>query len=469
MSAQIIPLFGMGQMGKSRTASAQRHLNLYCELQPESEKSRVVFYGTPGLDLEATLGAAPVRGWIAIGNLYYAAQGENFFSVNSSGSRTLLGTLDTTSGRVDMAYNGTLILITTGTSGYTFTISGSTFAIISDADFPDTARTCAWLAGNFIVDDGVDDEFFISPTGTAWDALDFATAESNPDGLSRVFADNGELILFGYKTTEFWGTIGEADFAFAPIKGATQEFGLIARWSVCQFNSGVAALMTNAGGEAQVVFIKGYVPTPISSQEIDSIINRYGTISDASFYAYNLGGHPMLQCNFPTEGKSWLYDASTTLWSPLESGMAGARHRGELQLNYQNKSLIADWETGLVYNLAPDTYTDNGVAIAREIIGRHFFKGDEEVTIDRLYVDMQTGVGLTTGQGSAPQVMLQVSVDNGHTYGNELLASMGAMGKYGVRVVWRALGMALDWVFKIRITDPVKVVITYAAIEAEVD
>jgi hypothetical protein len=33
------------------------------------------------------------------------------------------------------------------------------------------------------------------------------------------------------------------------------------------------------------------------------------------------------------------------------------------------------------------------------------------------------------------------------------------------RVIWRSLGMARDWVFKLRITDPVKVVITNAAIE----
>ena len=470
MSARVIPLFGLGQFGKSRTVTSQRHLNLYAEIQPEGEKARVVYYGTPGTTLRKSLGDTPVRCWIAIDDLYYLVHRGTLYSVNNAGTATSLGTLNTTSGRVDMAYDGTLILMVDGTNGYTFTISGATFAEVSDADFPDGANTCTWLDGQFVVDAGDgSDQFFTSTTGTSWDALDFATAESNPDGLVRVFSDNGEVVLAGESTTEFWGNIGAADFPFAAIKGSTQEFGLAARWSLCKFNSGLAALMKPKMGQVQVMFISGYVPKPISTQEMDAIINDYATVSDATAFSYMLGGHPMLQINFPSELKSWLYDASTGLWSPLEYGLNGGRHRGEMQLDFLNKTIIADYSTGDIYNLDADTYTDNGVSIAREIIGRHFFKGDEEVTIDRLYIDMETGVGLTSGQGSDPQVMLSVSTDNGHTWGTELWADIGALGNYLTRVVWRRLGMALDFVFRIRVTDPVKVVITYAAMEVEID
>lgn len=458
----IVPFYGLGLQGKSRTVTAQRHVNLYAEFQKDQDKAQVAFYGTPGLTLEAEIGDPPVRGWISIGtSVYYAVQRGSLWEVNSSGTKTLRGTLDTITGRVDMAYNGTLILITTGTSGYTYNVGTTAFAIVSDADFPDAAKTVTWLDGNFIVDQGSGDEFQISPNGTGWDALDFATAESNPDGLVRVFADNGELILFGAQTTEFWGTVGSADFPFAPIKGATQEFGLAARWSVCQFNSGVAALMTNSGGEVQVVFIQGYVPKPISSQELDSIINRYATVSDASFFAYNLGGHPMLQCAFPSAGKTWLYDASSGLWSELQYGTQGARARGEMGLNYAGKTIVADYEFGNVYNIAPDTYTDNGETIIREIVSRHIFNGNKRVPINQLYVDMEVGVGLATDQGSDPQIMLQVSKDNGATWGTELWTTLGAMGRYLTRVVWRRLGLARDWTFKLRVSDPIKVVFTF--------
>lgn len=461
----IVPFYGVGQQGKSYTVTAQRHLNLYAELN--QDKSQIAFYGTPGTTIRKTFGDTPVRGWIAIGGLYYLVHRGTLYSVNNAGTATSLGTLNTTTGRVDMAYDGTLILMTDGTNGYTFTISGATFAVISDADYPDTMTTCTWLDGQFIVGGDGSDQFFISPTGTAWDALDFATAESNPDGLVRVFSDNGEVILFGENTTEFWGNIGAADFPFAAIKGSTQEFGLASRWSVCKFNSGIACLMKPRMGQVQVMFISGYVPKPISSQEMDFLINEYATVSDATFYAYMLGGHPMLQCNFPSAGKSWLYDASTAMWSPLEYGLSGGRHRGELQLDYLNKTIIADYSTGDIYDLDADTFTDNGTAIAREIISRHIFHGNDRVVIDQLYADMEVGVGLATGQGSDPQVMLQISKNNGATWGTELWKDIGVIGAYLNRVVWRRLGVARDWLFKLRVTDPVPVVFTFGDLNGD--
>ena len=58
-----------------------------------------------------------------------------------------------------------------------------------------------------------------------------------PDELIRVFADGGQLMLFGDKTTESWGNSGAADFPFAIIGGAASEWGLAARWSLAKFDN----------------------------------------------------------------------------------------------------------------------------------------------------------------------------------------------------------------------------------------
>lgn len=466
----IVPLLGLGQQGKSSFVSAQRHLNLYAELSPDGEKGSIAFYGTPGTTLKTSFGDTPVRGWIAVGSLYYVVHRGTFYEVDNAGTKTSRGTLVTTSGRVDMAYDGAVILVVDGTSGYTYTISSTTFVEIADNDFPDGANTCDWLDGQFIVDDGTgSDSFYISPDGTNWDALDFASAESAPDGIVRLFVDHGQLLLLGESTTEPWGSIGGADFPFAPIKGSIAQFGLAARWSLTPYNDSIAFLAKNAMGQVQVMVMEGNTPRVISSQELDSLINDYVTVSDATAYSYLLGGHPMLQINFPTAGKSWLYDASSGLWSPLEYGLNGGRHRGEMHLDFLNQHLIADYATGDIYILDPDVYTDNGTAIAREIITRHLYKGDKRATIDELYVDMEVGVGLVTGQGSDPQVMLQISKNNGKTWGAELWKGLGAIGNYLTRVIWRRLGQSYDWLFKLRITDPVKVVFVYTATTMEAE
>jgi hypothetical protein len=46
-------------------------------------------------------------------------------------------------------------------------------------------------------------------------------------------------------------------------------------------------------------------------------------------------------------------------------------------------------------------------------------------------------------QGSDPQVMLRFSDDGGHTWSNEHWKSMGKIGRYGYRTIWRRLGATM--------------------------
>jgi len=263
----VIPLFGTGLKGKSPTVTSQKHLNLYAQIDQQGDKTQLSFYGTPGLDLFSSAnGDTPIRGWYAVGDyLYYVHRG-TLYKIDNAGTRTSLGSLNTTTGSVNMSYDGSVILIVDGTNGYTFTIGSSTFAQILSANFPNGARTCGWLDGYFMVDaGGTSDSFFISTNGTTWNALDFATAESAPDGLVRVFVDHGEVLLFGGSTTEFWGNIGAQDFPFQPVKGSTQEIGLAARWSLCKFDSGVVGLMKSIQGQVVIMQFMGYQAKKISS------------------------------------------------------------------------------------------------------------------------------------------------------------------------------------------------------------
>jgi hypothetical protein len=64
--------------------------------------------------------------------------------------------------------------------------------------------------------------------------------------------------------------------------------------------------------------------------------------------------------------------------------------------------------------------------------------------------------------GYDPQVMLRFSDDGGHTWSNEHWTSMGKIGQYYKRVIWRRLGMTTklrDRVYEVSATDPVKIAI----------
>ena len=456
------PLFGISQKGKSPTVTSQRRLNLYAEFNVAEDKSPISYYPTPGLTLFTDVGQ-PVRGWRYVAGRWFVVAGSNFYELSTVGVATLRGSLATSSGFVDLSDNGLQVIIVDG-SGYSFTLGTNVFATISDPDFPG-ADTVTFDSGYAIVNRPNTGEFWISGSYdvTTWDALDFANAEASPDNLIRVYQDASQLILFGPVTTEFWANVGAVDFPYQKIGGASIEWGLAARWSVAKFNQRVVCLMRNLLGQQQIVTLQGYTPVPISTPDVDFEISRYSTVSDAVAYSYNLGGHPMYEINFPTAGKTWLYDGLSNVWSELESD--SERHWAQLGIQIEGVTYVSDYRNGSIYRLDPAVFTDNGTEIVREIVGRHVFNEDEQ-SISALWVEFQPGVGSTSGQGTNPVAMLQISRDGGFTYGPEKFANIGALGNYLARARWLRNGRAKDFVFKIRVSDPVYPVITGAWLDA---
>lgn len=69
--------------------------------------------------------------------------------------------------------------------------------------------------------------------------------------------------------------------------------------------------------------------------------------------------------------------------------------------------------------------------------------------------------------GYDPQIMMQYSNDGGYTWSDELWQSIGKQGERKSRVKWSRLGQSRDRVFKVRISDPIKVALINAEIEVE--
>jgi hypothetical protein len=272
------------------------------------------------------------------------------------------------------------------------------------------------------------------------------------------------LYLFGEVSTEFWTNTGDIDFPFSRISGGATEWGCAAVDSIVKYDNSLAFLARNKMGEVFVARMAGYQPNRISTPELEYIINNYSAVEDCVSYSYMLGGHPMLVMNFPTGNQTWLYDGLSNAWSELQD-FEGNRHIAELGTNFINKIIVTDYENGNLYRLSPEAYTDNGDPIYFELISRHVSNDDTRITIDKMQLDMETGVGTATGQGSNPQIMLAISKDGGHEYGTEQWVPFGAIGNYKARAIWRRLGQARDFTFKFRISDPVKRVIFGSSID----
>ena len=333
------------------------------------------------------------------------------------------------------------------------------------AGFP-VANTVTFLDGYFIVNKFATKQFYLSAPydGFSWDALQFASKEAYTDNLEAVTVDNSNLVLFGDISLEYWQDVGNFPFPLLRIAGSPTDVGVVAKWSMCRCNSQLMFLGKMRRGGFSVFAIQNYQPVPVSTPDLDYVFSQYPTIGDAIAFSYRQNGHEFYQINFTEAGESWLYDATTQVWSQMVSG-DDTRHYGQFGTQYDYNFIVSDYRNGNLYILDPLTYTDNGDHIIRELITPHFYKGDSfnKLHIYRLRLDMQQGVGTNDGQGKNPNVMLQVSRDGGYTWGNEMWTSPGSQGEFLQRAEWRRLGVSRNYVFKFRISDPIKVVFISAA------
>lgn len=328
------------------------------------------------------------------------------------------------------------------------------------------ATTVAFLDSYFVISVPDTKQFWLSASydGFNWNPLQYASKETYTDNLSAVAVDNGNLVLLGEMSYEYWQNSGGYPFPLVRISGSPNDTGLAARFSVANVAGELMFLSRTRRGGLSVVMIRNYEAVPVSPPDLDYLLAQYQNPGDAVAFGYRQNGHDFYEISFQTEGKTWLYDLQTDAWSVLSSG-TDTRHYASRGTQYYNRMVVGDYRNGKLHILDPVTYTDDGDSIIRELITPHFFAPSsfDKLHIFRLRLDMQQGVGLVDGQGDNPQIMLQVSRDGGYTYANELWTAFGAMGEFTRRAEWRRLGISRSFVFKFRISDPVPVVIISAS------
>jgi hypothetical protein len=352
--------------------------------------------------------------------------------------------------------------------------AAGSFGAITDANFPNGATSVCFLDGRLIVNKPNTRQFYVSEfyDGTGWTNSSslptFGTKDNNSDLLVCVSALNGVLMLAGQQSTEFWQNVGTTPLPFGRISGATRNEGISAQYSLAFIND-VQLFVGQSlyGGNVEVTMVQGFNMKKVSTEDIDNIIRGFTVWQDAVAFGYILDGHKMYQITFPTAERSFLYDVTTDFWFELQTGVSlSARHMANFGITFNTFTFVSDTTTGTIYKLDPTVYTDNGTPIKRQLTSRHVNMDGNRFGIDEVYLDMETGVGIQYGQGSDPQIMMQISKDGGRTFGTERWRSIGKVGQYkSPRVEWDRLGASQDFVFQWTMTDPVKFTIVGGSVK----
>ena len=304
----------------------------------------------------------------------------------------------------------------------------------------------------------------------------FSSKDGSPDNLVALIVDHREVYLMGEASSEVWTDVGGNPFPFQRIPGTNTQHGIAAKFSVARFGDSFCYVSRNNRGQAQIMQMKGYVPTRISNHAVEnSLANQY--VDNAIAWTYQLEGHECYVVSFPSLELTWSYDLASGMWHKwlyTENDGTYTRHRGNCCAVFQGMVLVGDYKNGSIYEIDKLNYTDNGQYTRRLRRAPHLVSDLQRQYFDELQIQFQPGVGLTgittplnnEVVGADPQAMLRWSNDGGSTWSKEYWTSIGQIGKYKNRAIWRRLGWARDRVFEVVVNDPINAVIISANLKA---
>lgn len=466
-----IPLTSGAYQAKSIIANAQRSINLYAEANPQDAPTPFTYYPTPGLTLVST---PPVSAesrciYTSTNGRRYEVVGANVYYVDAGNLYTLLGTLSSVGGPVSMADNGTDAFVVDGTqTGFTIDLTSNVMTQCVDPAFYGADKV-DYVDGYFLFNKPQTQQFYISLyDDIAFDSLDIASKSTYSDNLVTLAVMHREIWLFGELTTEVWYNTGASDFTFGRMPGVFIEHGCAAKHSVTKIDLALFWLAKDLQGQGIVFAGKNYQADRISTHALEQEFLTYSRIDDAIGFSYLQGGHAFYVLTFPTANKTWCFDTATGQWAQrgyLEADGTFSRHRMNCHSANGGRNIVGDWQTGLVYQLDPNAYTDNGAAMEYVRGFPHIGGADGNRVLFRQFIaDMEVGRGLP-GDTAAPQVRLRWSDDRGASWGNAVSGSMGKVGEFLTSIQFQRLGYARDRVFELSWSAPVRTALNGAWVD----
>jgi len=460
-----IPLLSGQSTHKHAKIKDEQTINWRPKVETPDALSQITLQYVGGLTKVTTVGTGPGRAnMVRWGGALYGISGNEFFKMTAGETVTSIGTLNTSSGWCTIKAGRTYIAIVDGTNGYTY--DGTTFAQITDVDFQNGATHISYLDGYFIVNSPNSDQFYISASEdpTTWSALDFASAEANPDNILALDATEKDLYLFGSETVQIFYNSGNATFPFDPYPN-TLEYGIEAKYSLARSESGFYFLAIAPTGALTIAGLTGFTIRPIIDDDEAATINALTTTTDAIGAVYSADGVEYYNITFPSEDLTFEVNLKTGMMNRLKSYGIGR----SIRIGYGSlgtSRYVMDYNNAKLYKLDFSVYTEDGGVIERYRRAQVIHKSGLRIQYNEIWLEIVSGVGNATN--NAPIMQLRYSDDGGNNWSSWLDQSMGAVGEYYQKLVWRKLGESRGRTFEFRCTDPNEATIIDAYADVEV-
>lgn len=427
-----MPILPIALSNKSNPARFQqggsaRLINCFVEQIGEEGKVPWAVYACDGLQGFAALGGSNggIRAKIVVNNVLYCVAGTGFWSVTTSGVVTLLGSMNiSTTAPVYIARNRRSVPdIAIVCDGLMFNYRAPTFAQVTDVDLL-APTSLGFVDGYFLISTANNTwQVGALDDGTAWDGLDVARADANPDAVVRVSALQRDAVIFGEVSTEFWRNTGAADFAFERVTAI--DIGCLAPNSVETVDQTLAWV----ANDRTVRMLAGYEGRRISTHAVERAIedleDRANQISATSWVK---DGHTFYKLTSPDW--TWVYDTVTGNWHERQS-YGQVNWKISTVTAFGDRLIAGSADEGLLYEMGPDFADEAGEPLVCEVTLPPVHAYPHRLTHNEFFLDCEKGVGLGQGapQNVDPEVMLSWSDDGGATFTGQRLLKMGQQGK----------------------------------------
>ncbi len=474
-----IPLTSGAYSAESYIASAQRAVNVFAEKTPPETHPPfpTVQLVRPGL---GKLGAPANPGfgrclYRATNGDLYAVVNQAVYYIDPNWVFTSLGNLVSgVSTPVYMADDGADIVLVDGSAqGYDIDMAARTMLQIGDPNFVGSDRV-DYLDTFLIFNKPGTNEWYCSLSDKiSFNALFLGIKTAWPDNILCVIANERQAIILGPLKGEPWYNAGSTPFPFQLTPGVIIEQGCAAKYSPQKMDTFIYWLSQSAEGARMAMrMASNNVAQRISMHAIEEEWLTYPRVDDAIGSVYQVKGHSFYSLHFPTADRTWVYDAATEQWwedASFDNNGVQHRSRATFTAYAYGKNVALDWATGTLYQIDPDTFTDNGMPIPWIRSFPHYANELKYTGMGAIVADIATGLSQGTGetgqfstpwsagfssgfgpltQVAAPTVNLRISRDGGNKYGNNRPKGFVSSGHYRSMMRWRGNGIARDWVLE---------------------
>lgn len=409
-----IPLAGATYQDRSKPLTSQETRNFYQELVAHG-KEDFVLKSFAGQALVSNAGITGIdRGMHQMLEVAYRVVGTKLFKIISDGTHSELGNIIGTE-RCIFADDGINLFIVSNYVVNHYSSSTGLLSVVTDSNIVGS-QSVTFINNFFIYTKPLLSTVSNAGDGTTASGLNSIAEELNPDDLVRDYAFESIIYRFGTRSAVSWYVTGIGNPPIAKIEGQNFKIGLVAKHSIANSRNFLYFL----GSDKQVYKARGSTAEPISTAAISGEIQGYDTVSDAFGEIITLDNKTFYVLTFPTEGKTWCLNEELDIhgWFQLSEGITDGRYNINSVLSVYGKTWMGDKDNGNLYELSFDSYSQHGETWRRRRVlssvnGKSIGHVGKRVQMSRMELILETGVGLSSGQGVDPQIMLEASYDGG--------------------------------------------------------